>query len=48
MKCRLEIISKIMTVVMLYHCPAHDESCSDTRSFEGLNKFFENISKYPC
>ena len=31
-----------MTAVMLHHCCAHEESCSDVCSFKGLNTIYEN------
>ena len=44
----LKFIEKFKTVVMLHHSFAQKESCWDVRSFKGLNKIYENISKLHC
>ena len=31
-----------MPAVMLHHCCAHEESCSDVCSFKGINTIYEN------
>ena len=40
-----KFILKSMTAVMLPHWSAQKESCLGVRSFKGLNKIYENISK---
>ena len=42
----LKFILKFMRAVMLHNWSAQKESCWDFRSFKGLNKIYENISKY--